>query len=113
MSRSLLKEVAYELYKQDWIDGHSSREMRLKSLQEYYNTFLNETTFSDSYEEYLEEHGFAGMIYSSFAEFVTNEYLDKEYMQHLLGEEIYAYFKEEGEFSEQNESSYMRNIFQR
>ena len=99
MSQKLLQEVAYELYKQDWIDGHTSREMRLESKQDYYNDFLTQDHIFESYEEYLEEFGFyGGMIYSSFPEFCTNEYQDEEFMHHLLGDDLYEVFEEEGAF---------------
>ena len=30
-----IREIAYELYKQNWVDTHTTREMRLDALREY------------------------------------------------------------------------------
>ena len=32
-----ISEIAYELYKQNWVDTHTTREMRLDALREYYS----------------------------------------------------------------------------
>ena len=101
MSRNMLQEIAYELYKQDWIDSHTTAEERLQSLQEYYDEFLDGEYPYGSYEEYLEERGFGGNIYACFPEFLDAEYQDEGYMRHLLGNDLYGYFKEEHEFEEE------------
>ena len=31
-----ISKVAYELYKQEWIDTHTTRDMRLDALREYH-----------------------------------------------------------------------------
>lgn len=101
MDNWMMKELAYELYKQDWIDGHTTPEMRLRSMQQYYEDFLSTDVPYPTYEEYLQDVGFDGNIYACFEEFVANEYENEEYMKYLLGDEIYAYFIEaEREVSE-------------
>jgi len=74
------------------------------SMQEYYEAFLMGDCPFNSYEEYLYEYGFDGEVYASLPEFVVNEYQNEDYMRHLLGDEIYAFFKEEEqEFGERGE----------
>lgn len=102
MSRNMLQEIAYEMYKQDWLDAHTTKEQRLQSMQEYYNEFLTEDYCYESYEEYLEERGFGGQIYACYAEFCEAEYQDEGYMRHLLGKDLYEIFEEEGAFQQNN-----------
>lgn len=98
MSRNMLQEIAYEMYKQDWMDSHTTKEQRLQSMQEYYSLFLTEDYCYESYEEYLVDQGINGQIYVCYAEFCENEYQDEDFMKHLLGTELYKYFEEEGAF---------------
>lgn len=83
-----ISEVAYELYKQNWIDTHITPEMRLKALRKYYqyvDECLGNTEPYDSFEDWIYEQGYeGGILYVSFDEFLDNEFQDKEYMKELL-----------------------------
>ena len=81
-------EAAYELYKQDWIDSHTTSQMRLKALRGYYqyvDECLENTELYESFEDWIFEQGYeGGILYVSFDEFLDNEFQDKEYMKELL-----------------------------
>ena len=80
-----IKEVAYELYKQDWIDTHTTREQRLDDIRNWGETEIeNNNVLTTSYAECHEEFGYSGELYVCFEEFLDNEYLDAEYMIELL-----------------------------
>lgn len=99
-----ISEVAYELYKQDWIDSHTTPAIRLESLREYfkYKKECIENDFEiDSFEEWLFENcytkdGRSVGVYACYNEFLEEEYLDYEYMYELLldDELIEMYFKD-------------------
>ena len=83
-----ISEVAYELYKQNWIDTHTTPEMRLKALRDYYqyvDECLENTEPYESFENWIYEQGYeGGIFYVSFDEFLDNEFQDKEYIKDLL-----------------------------
>ena len=85
-----ITEIAYELYKQDWIDTNTTREMRLDSLRNYYSyrkECIEADLEIDSYEEWLLEGGYeSGSLYVCFEEFCDAEYHDKEYIVSLLSD---------------------------
>lgn len=84
-----ITEIAYELYKQDWVDMHTTREMRLDSLRNYYRyrkECIEEDLEMDSYEEWLLEGGYDSGLYVCFEEFCDAEYHDKEYIVSLLSD---------------------------
>ena len=85
----IISEIAYELYKQDWIDTHTTEKERVESLRNYYSfakqSVDNYNKYS-SYEDWLSDFGFNGSIYSCYNEFLDNEYRDKEYMFDLFGD---------------------------
>ena len=94
-----ISEVAYELYKQDWIDTHTTKEERLNTLNEYYNyryDCIKEDFEIDSFEEWIWEIGYADGIYVCYEEFCDMEYHDKEYMCSLLNNKklIDMYYKD-------------------
>lgn len=83
-----IPEMVYDLYKQDWIDEHTTPQARLKSIHEYY-AYIQECmeygdTQPDSYEDYLFDYGFDGSLYVCYDEFLGAEYLDRSYVAHLL-----------------------------
>ena len=69
-----ISEVAYELYKQNWIDTHTSPEMRLKALRDYYqyvDECLDNAEPYESFEKWIYEQGYdGGILYVSFDEFL-------------------------------------------
>lgn len=94
-----ISEVAYELYKQNWIDTHTTPKLRLQVINDYYD-YIQETMENDdcedfecydSLEEYIYDNGYPnGEMYACFDEFLDNEFQDKEYMKKLLGVVLYA-----------------------
>lgn len=86
-----ISELAYQLYIQDWIDQHTTPEIRLQSIREYY-AYIQECMADgdptpDSYENYLDENGYHGSLYVCYDEFCDAEYLDAGYITHLLNNE--------------------------
>lgn len=97
-----LEERAYELYKIDWVRENVTKEMELKTMQEYFdyrNECMEIDSEIDSYDEWLFDNGFAnGMIYVCFEEFCDEEFCDEEYMEYLLSEpdfDLWKQFNEE------------------
>ena len=85
-----IKEVAYELYKQDWVDTHAIREERLDALRNYYAYVEEESREGevgiDSFEEWIYDNGYSGRIYACYEEFCECEYLDSDYITELLSD---------------------------
>lgn len=86
-----ISEIAYELYKQNWVDTHTTREMRLDALREYYSyrkECIDNNFEIDSFDEWISEIGYgSGSLYVCYEEFCDMEYHDKEYMCELLSDE--------------------------
>lgn len=83
-----IKEIAYEMYKIDWM----RRIFADRQLNAYKNYFeLADEIFDHSYtfEDYLEEYGYDGELYVCFDEFLECEYQDSEYMKWLLSPFMY------------------------
>lgn len=80
--------VAYALYKQDWVDQHTTPLVRLQSIREYHD-YLQECADEGeapcTYEEYLSDFGFQGALYVCYEEFCDEEYHDMGYIKSLLG----------------------------
>ena len=87
MNKINIREIAYKIYKQDWIDTHTTKKSRLDVLREYYMEKIECLTNGvniDTFEGWLWENGYLGDIYSCYEEFLDNEYQDEEYMVDLL-----------------------------
>lgn len=85
-----ISEVAYELYKQDWIDTHTTKEERLNVLRGYHiyrQDCIEEDFEIDSFEEWIWEIGYVDGIYVCYDEFLDNEYLEKDYIKELLNDD--------------------------
>ena len=85
-----ISKVVYELYKQNWIDQHTTPFERLQSIREYFayvQECREESVEPDSYEGYLEDYGFSGSLYACYDEFCDTEYHDVGYIKHLLRDE--------------------------
>lgn len=89
--KNIISKIAYELYKQDWIDTHTNARQRLDSIVNYYIE-TDEQYSSTTYEEYLDDVGFSGEIYACYDEFLENEYLEKDYIIGLLKDTKLIYF---------------------
>lgn len=94
--------VAYELYKQNWIDENISQEQRLENIRRWGQTEIEneDEDLAYSYEEYREELGYSGgELYVCYDEFIEAEYQDRDFMRELLKSEslIQAYIEDEEE----------------
>ena len=78
-----IRELAYELYKMDWM-RRISCDIQMDTLKDYYQ----ETTEADRevypFEEYVLEYGYSGQLYVGFNEFLRAEYLDEFYMKSIF-----------------------------
>ncbi len=79
-----IEDLAYELYKVDWMRSISAKR-QAKALKNWYKETDEEEREDYTFEDYLDEVGFDGEIYACYDEFLDNEYQDEEYMQKLLG----------------------------
>lgn len=82
-----IKKIAYELYKTDWTNTHTTAEEKLEVLRDYY-LGLVEDEIVYSFNDYLEEFGYFGELYVCFDEFCETEYLMEEYIKELLKEQV-------------------------
>lgn len=78
-------DLAYELYKIDWM-RRISADRQIDALKDYYETltFADEEETEYSFDDYLEVGGYDGELYACFDEFLDCEFLDKTYMKKLL-----------------------------
>lgn len=80
-----IKDLAYELYKTDWT-SRISTERRFNALRDYYLNVDTETRYSYTFEEWVNDQGYDGELYTCFGEFLQAEYLENEYMKALLAD---------------------------
>lgn len=80
-----IKDLAYELYKTDWM-SRISTERRFNALRDYYLNVDAETRYSYTFEEWVNDQGYDGELYTCFGEFLQAEYLENEYMKALLAD---------------------------
>lgn len=80
-----IKDLAYELYKTDWM-SRISTERRFNALRDYYLNVDTETRYSYTFEEWVNDQGYDGELYACFGEFLQAEYLENEYMKTLLAD---------------------------
>lgn len=81
----LLRKIAYDFHRRDWLQNHISPEERAKTIIGYmkYKSTLPEDEGSLSYEEYISEFGYGSTgLYSTYDEFIRGEYLDINLMYH-------------------------------
>lgn len=90
--RSEFENLAYELYKKDWTESHIDRDEAWAKFLEYQKEKLYGMEDGMSFDEWLYENdGYDGVLFACKEEFLESEYLDKEYMKGLLGNEPYLY----------------------
>lgn len=80
-------DIAYELYKQEWIEEHTTKQVRMDTLRLYekYQKDNIETSYAyESWDEFIQDEGYAGELYADYEVFVENEYMNKTYMHELL-----------------------------
>lgn len=95
-----IRQIAYELYKQYWIDTHTSSEERMKVLVDYYSwrvTNKEDVNFCDWL--WFESDGFNGSLFACFDEFLDNHYREKEFV-------VYELFREDQELT----AEYLKDI---
>ena len=103
-----ISKVAYELYKQNWIDTHTTRDVRMDDIRNWGETEIenDDGTLACTYEEYREEFGYLGTgLYVCYEEFLDEEYQDREFMKELLQSDalISAYLEDKECLLEGNE----------
>ena len=91
-------EIAYELYKLEWLQEFVAPQELFDAWQEYYDYVIeciendeHELSFSGWLWDY--NNGFKGMMYISIDEFEDNEFKNVEYMKHLLSEKQFEIWK--------------------
>lgn len=85
-----IKEICYELYKQDWCQKHGIRtRQKLNSVKNYRKFCKEQGLDEESYKyiEYLNQFGYNGQLYVSYEEFLKTEYLDDSYICGILKSE--------------------------
>ena len=98
MKKFNIRKVAYELYKQAWVDSHTTPEIRLAELREYFlycKECADDGDKPETHKSSLEENGYpGGMLYVCYNEFCSNEYLVPEYIEQLLkSDELIALYR--------------------
>ncbi len=94
-----IARLAYELYKIQWMkripakvqmdaykNWHEEEfEPQLSQVQNPYNGECDDYYDGQTFEEWIEEHGYEGFgIYICYEEFCTNEFQNEEYIKELL-----------------------------
>ena len=85
-----ISNIAYELYKQNWIDSHTTKEIRLDDIRNWGEIEVknNDENLACTYNECREEFGYNGYTYACYEEFLDNEYQDIKNMKELLQSEV-------------------------
>lgn len=79
-------EIAYELYKRDWVLKNVTEEVQLQTLRQYYE-LREKGDVLVSFDEWVSEVGYNGSLYACYEEFCDVDYYDKHYMCELLNNE--------------------------
>ena len=90
-----IRKIAYNKYQLDWMKQHNFSLSELMTVL----TEIQDEDLSVSVDELFDEFeftiGFRGVVWSSYSEFLDNEYQDEEYMKELLTNEEYTIYKKE------------------
>ena len=78
-----IRELAYELYKMDWM-RRIPCGVQMDTLKDYYQETTEEDREEYTFEDYILEHGYQGQLYACYEEFLRAEYLDESYMRSLF-----------------------------
>lgn len=85
-----ISEIAYEKYKQDWVDTHTTPQERITAYENY-NKYVEEAVANSEdlklFNEWIEEIGYPDGIYVCYDEFIDTEYFDREYIRYILDDE--------------------------
>lgn len=96
-------EKCYELYKLDWMkrSGYTFKDL-IQFLRDAYAEAISSNKINisttpdkdiDLLFKALEDQGFQGSLYVDFNEFMDSEFQDEDYMQHLLDDSNFSYWK--------------------
>lgn len=90
-----IAELAYKLYKIDWL-RHISYDKIADLVKNYYDeiaeSYPNSKERPDpeiGLDNYFEDHGIEGETYDSYTWFIYGKFLNKDYMKTLLNEKQY------------------------
>ena len=75
-----IRELAYELYKMDWM-RRISCDVQMDTLKDYYQETTEEDREVYTFEDYIFEFGYQGQLYACYEEFLEEEYLDESYIK--------------------------------
>ena len=78
-----IRELAYELYKMDWM-RRISCDSQMDTRKDYYQETTEEDREVYTFEDYVLEYGYSGQLYVGFNEFLRAEYLDEFYMKSIF-----------------------------
>lgn len=73
-----IRQIAYELYKQYWIDTHTAHGERMEAKTRYcldHSFDSGDEDDAETFEEWLENsNGYGGSLYACYDEFIVTEY---------------------------------------
>ena len=78
-----IRELAYELYKMDWM-RRIPCSVQMDTLKDYYQETTEEDREEYTFEDYILEHGYQGQLYACYEEFLEEEYLDESYIKSIF-----------------------------
>lgn len=81
-----ISKLCYELYKFDWKHSNITHEMEMDNIKDYYEGLVDSEE-NYTYNDYIFEFGYSGMVYACYDEFRECEYLDRDYICGLLDNE--------------------------
>ena len=94
-----IRELCYELYKNDWLSRITPEE-KAKSLIDYYEYQKEDSDTSLDYNDFLFGYGYGGQIYVCFDEFYNEEYQDENYIKGLLNNDaLFEEYKHDIEYN--------------
>lgn len=93
-----IRQLAYELYKIDWM-RQISPERQMDSLRQYYDDKKLCPGDTSVYNDIIDEFGYDGDIYETFDEFLESKYLEADYMKALLNSSQYEDYEKDVENS--------------
>ena len=91
-----IRELAYELYKMDWM-RRISCDIQMDTLKDYYQETTEEDREEYTFEDYILEHGYQGQLYACYEEFLEEEYLDESYIKtfFLYHDDLFKEYQED------------------
>lgn len=90
-----IRELAYELYKMDWM-RRISCSIQMDTLKDYYQETTEEDREEYTFEDYILEYGYSGQLYACYEEFLGEEYFDKAYVRSLFNNnELFAEYQQD------------------